>query len=425
MKEFVENIIARVGILQSIPSEFVYLAFVIIIGFAYMFGFVALVSGINTYLERRISGRMQSRIGCNRVGPEGLLQFMTDGLKLIMKEDIIPSSADPILFRLAPYLVFISCFMSFAVIPFFKNVAFSNINIGLFYMLSIASLAVVGILMSGWSSNNKWALLGAIRSTAQIISYEIPAALCLLVPVLLTSSLNMTEIAEAQRGGVWNWFANPLVRPFGFIAAIVFFIASLSELNRTPFDLPEAESELVSGYNTEYSGMRFGIFFVAEFANIFLSSALFATAFLGGYTKARIDIVFGTIVGFFALSAAFKSLSYFVHFIKNVLEKPENFFIHINNSMPIKFPTIIKIATWVISFLLSALLYRFSEGYMFSFAIRIMFFIAKVFMLVFVIMWLRWTLPRYRIDQLMSLCWKKLVPIAFVSAVGTAFLLAI
>ena len=421
MKELADNLIGRFEVFQTIPVELVYIALMLIFGLILLFGFVALSSGFNTYLERRISARMQSRVGCNRVGPEGLLQFALDGLKLIMKEDIIPTSSDKILFRLAPYLVFMGSFMSFAVIPFTTNFTLANLNIGIFYLLSIASVAVVGILMSGWSSNNKWALLGAVRSTAQIISYEIPVALCLLIPVLLSSTLNMTNIAEAQKGGMYHWFINPILYPFGFIGAIVFFIASLSEINRTPFDLPEAESELVSGFNTEYSGIRFGIFFVAEFANITLAALLFSIAFLGGYTKSLLDIPFGTVVGFFAISIALKTCSYGWNFINNLIKNPKNLFLIIDNSMPVQFPNWLKYSTWVVSFLITVILYKLSD----FFVLRILFFIAKAYMIVFIIMWIRWTLPRYRIDQLMALCWKKLVPIAFISAVGTAFLMVI
>jgi len=326
LKELADFLVNRFEFLNLVPIELIYFSFMMFFGFVLLFGVAVLSSGFNVYLERRVAGRMQSRIGCNRVGPEGLFQFAVDGLKLILKEDIIPKSADSYLFRLAPYLVFMGCFMSFAVIPFAKGITLSNLNIGLFYLISIASLSVVGILMAGWSSNNKWALLGAVRSTAQIISYEIPAALCLLVPVLLTSSLNMTVIAEAQKGGIMHWHANPLIHPFGFLAAIIFFIASLSELNRTPFDLPEAESELVSGFNTEYSGMRFGMFFTAEFANIFVASALFVTAFLGGYTKSLLDVVFGTIAGFFVISLFFKGFSWAYNVFVNTIGKPKNFF---------------------------------------------------------------------------------------------------
>lgn len=429
MKVLTDRLIESFDLLQTLPYWAVYLTLVLAFGLAVLFMVTALSSGLNTYIERRISGRMQSRVGCNRVGPEGLLQFGMDGLKLMLKEDIIPASADPYLFRLAPYLVFMGCFMSFAVLPFAGNWAISNINIGLFYVLSIASLAVVGVLMSGWASNNKWSLLGAIRSTAQIISYEIPVALTLLIPVLFASTLNLTQISESQSGGIFNWYINPIAYPFGFVAAAVFFIASLAELNRTPFDLPEAESELVSGYNTEYSGMRFSIFFVAEFANIFMASALFAIAFLGGYTRSIADIFFASIAGFFIISLIFKSVSYLQHLIANILRDPGNFFLHLNNSQPDKFHKLLKILIWVISICSTAVIY-FLEPTLTEFiagipALRIAFFVTKIYFIIFIIMWIRWTLPRFRVDQLMYLCWTQLIPLAFIAAVGSAFLIAV
>ncbi len=429
MKYLADILINKFELLQSCPEWIIYLGVMLFFGFILLFGVCALSSGFNTYLERRISGRMQSRVGCNRVGPEGLIQFAADGLKLILKEDIIPKSADSYLFRLAPHLVFMGCFLGFAVIPFSDGWTFANLNIGLFYVLSVGSLAVVGVLMSGWSSNNKWALLGAVRSTAQIISYEIPVALTLMVPVLLASTLNLNDIALAQQGGIFNWFANPFKYPFGFIAAVILFTAYLAELNRTPFDLPEAESELVSGYNTEYSGIRFGVFFTAEFANIFLAAAIFATAFMGGYTRSILDIPFATVACFFGIVIAIKVLSWFQNLVFNTLKDPKNFFIHVNNSQPEKLPRWLMGIIWIIGFVTATFIYAIEpavEKFLLDIPVlRIGFFIIKIYILVFIIMWLRWTLPRFRVDQLMKLCWTQMIPLAFITAVGTAVLMVI
>lgn len=296
--------------------------------------------------ERKVSAYMQDRVGPKRVGPFGLLQTIADAIKLLLKEDIIPQNVDRKLFILAPYLVFVCSFAVFAAIPFGRRLLASDLNIGIFYVMAISSVIVLGIIMAGWSSNNKWSLLGAMRSAAQIVSYEIPLGISILTVVMLVGSLRMQDIVGAQAGGIfslrdrWIIFDNP----FTFLAFFVYFLSALSEVNRTPFDLPEAESELVAGFHTEYSGMRFAMFFLAEYANIFAVSAIAATLFLGGWA--------GILPG-----------------------------------------------------------YVFLEG--------IPGFLIKVSALVFVIMWLRWTLPRLRVDQLMSVCWKYLIPIAFFNLIGT------
>lgn len=310
---------------------------------------MALIAGFLTYLERKVAGHMQARLGPNRVGPYGLLQFVADGIKLILKEDIVPARADRPLFRFGPYLVFTGSFAVFAVLPFGERLVAADLNIGLFYVLAITSIEVVGLLMAGWASNNKWALLGAMRSAAQSISYEIPVALTFLLPILLAGSMSLQGIIKAQSGGFgllgWNVFHSP----FALLAFFVGFTAMVAEINRTPFDLPEAESELVAGYNTEYSGMRFAFFFLAEYANIFVISLIASAIFLGGWQLPS--------------------------FLKPVLP----------------------------------------FGLLGSFVL-----LAKAFILVFVVLWLRWTLPRVRIDQLMEVCWKYLTPMALVCLVGSA-----
>lgn len=298
--------------------------------------------------ERKISAHMQDRLGPMRVGGwHGWAQTIADILKLIQKEDIIPSAADSLLFTLSPYVVFVGSYAAFAAIPFSAAYVGSEINIGLFYIISISSLVVIGLLMAGWSSNNKWSLFGAMRSAAQIVSYEIPVAVALLAVVMVVGSFDLQQINQAQSGPIWNWFIFQKF-PFLFMAFLIYFVASLAEVNRTPFDIPEAESELVAGYHTEFAGMKFALFFLAEYANMFAVSAIATTLFLGGWNSPFGDFLSGPIWG-------------------------------------------------------------------------LIWFLSKGMGIVFVQMWLRWTLPRLRVDQLMYVGWKVLIPFSFVCIIGVGF----
>jgi NADH-quinone oxidoreductase subunit H len=300
------------------------------------------------WLERKISAHMQDRLGPMRTGGwHGWAQTIADILKLLQKEDIIPAAADKRLFILAPYVVFVGSFAAYAAIPFSAAYVGSSINIGLFYIIAISSLVVVGILMAGWASNNKWSLFGALRSAAQIVSYEIPIALSLLAVVMIVGSFDLQEINRAQSGMFWHWFIFQKF-PFLFVAALIYFVASLAEVNRTPFDIPEAESELVAGYHTEFGGMRFALLFLAEYANMFAVSAIASTVFLGGWNSPFGDFMSGPWWGAF----------------------------------------------W---------------------------FISKGMVFVCVQMWLRWTLPRLRVDQLMYVGWKVLIPFSFAIVIGVGF----
>jgi NADH-quinone oxidoreductase subunit H len=310
--------------------------------------------------ERKVSAFMQDRIGPNRAGPKGSLQTVADILKMMQKEDMIPHAADKKLFIFAPYLVFIGSFAGFAALPFSSFYIGSPINLGVFYIIAISSLGAVGILMAGWASNNKYSLYGAMRSVAQIVSYEIPALLSVIAVLMVVGKLNLNEISELQTSSIFNWyiFGGPiegiqkfLLIPFIVIAFIIFFIASLAEVNRTPFDIPEAESELVAGFHTEYTPMKFAMFFLAEYANMFLVAAISVSLFFGGWQSP-----FG----------------------------------YLGNSLNI--PWLIPIE-------------------------QLFWFIGKGLFFVFVQMWLRWTLPRLRVDQLMNVCWKYLIPYAFINLI--------
>lgn len=303
-------------------------------------GFFAFLGLVLVFMERKVSAYMQLRVGPNRVGYKGSLQTLADTIKLVVKEGLRPAGADSFLFNFAPYLVLIASMLLMAPIGFAKDVQIWDINIGVLYISAVSSISVIGILMAGWSSNNKYSLLGAMRSGAQIVSYELSAGLAILTIVILCGSLRISDIIASQEDGWWIFKGHiPAI-----IAFVLYIIAVTAETNRAPFDLAEAESELTAGFHTEYSGMRFALFFLAEYVNIFIVCAIGATLFLGGWMPFHI----GTWEGF----------NHVMDFIPSSL--------------------------W---------------------------FMGKTFFLIFVIMWFRWTFPRLRIDQLLDLEWKYLLPI--------------
>ena len=305
------------------------------------------------WAERRVSAFIQNRLGPNRVGPAGLFQAPADVVKLFMKEDIVPLRANKFIHTLAPIISIGVAMTTFAVIPFGDHITIlgrdiklmiADVNIGVLYILALTSLGVYGITLSGWSSNNKYSLLGGLRSSAQLISYELSMGLSVVGVIMVAETLRLDRIVELQAGFAWNAFLTPI----GFIT---FLVASFAETNRLPFDLPEAEPELVGGYHTEYSGMKFGTFFLAEYANMITSSALIVTLFLGGWQFPYLET--------FGLSPLWMS--------------------------------IIQICT----------------------------FIAKVGAVLFFFIWIRWTIPRFRYDQLMNLGWKVMLPLALLNIAVT------
>ncbi|MFA6542092.1 MAG: complex I subunit 1 family protein [Bacteroidota bacterium] len=341
-----ENFIALLSdpIVAAILIAFIPLVFILVYALVVLYG------------EMKMAAHIQNRLAYMENGWHGTLQPFADMLKLLQKEDIIPAAADKLFFIMAPYLVFVGTYASFAVLPFSSGFIGSNIDLGVFYLVAVSSLVVVGLLMSGWASNNKWSLFGALRSAAQIVSYEIPGVLAILGVVMVLGSMNLQEMTKLQDGGIQNWLILggnfPLGQklalvPFMVILFFIYLLSSMAEVNRTPFDLPEAESELVQGYNTEYSGMKFAIFYLAEYANLFLVSAVVVTMFFGGWTSPFGSFMSGPVWSAF----------------------------------------------W---------------------------FVAKGMFFVFFNVWLRWTLPRLRVDQLMYVSWKVLTPFALacVMAVG-------
>jgi NADH-quinone oxidoreductase subunit H len=347
MQQWIDSLVSSSALLQELPRGFLY-TIGIALACTLVLLFTSLLAGEIVWLERRVSGRMQARIGPNRVGFQGLLQFLADGLKLLSKEDIIPKTADRAVFLLAPIIVYMGAFAAFAVVPFGYGLVPADMNIGLFLVLSITSIEVVGVIMAGWASNSKWAVLGAMREVAQMISYEMPLAISALAIVVLGGTLNLTDFVVQQEGWLWNWYV--FRGPFAFAAFFIFFTAALASLKRAPFDLPEAESELVAGFHTEYTGFRFAVFFLAEYTAMMLFAMVTAVVFLGGWSPGfPVDLTgpFARWIGFLVL-------------------------------------------------------------------------FAKTAFLLFVMIWIRWSLPRFRIDRVMYLCYKVLLPLSVVCVVGIA-----
>jgi NADH-quinone oxidoreductase subunit H len=310
-----------------------------------LLGFVTVYAMFAIWMERKVAAHMQVRFGPMETGGwHGWAQSLADAVKLLFKEDLIPAQANKVLFWIAPAVVFCGVFAGFVAIPFAVGVQIADVDLGLFFIIAVAAVEVVGVIMAGWASNSKYSLFGAVREAAQVVSYEVPAAVALLVPILVVGSLRLGDFNAWQEQHGWLVLRNPFLP----VAALIYFIASLAGCKRAPFDLPEAESELVSGFHTEYSGMRFSFFFLEEYASMFVSSLLVATLFFGGWTLPFVNV-----------SAA-----------------------------PVP--------------------------------VGIVVLLAKAFFFIFVQMWLRWTLPRLRVDQMMAMGWKYLLPWALLCVVGTA-----
>ena len=306
------------------------------------------------YFERKFAGFFQSRVGPNYAGPYGVLQSFGDMAKLLSKEDLTPEWSDKPVFRLAPYILFVPGFLVMALVPFGStlkigsheiNLVIANFDAGVLMFLALGSIAVYGIVFAGWASNNHWSLLGGLRQGAQMISYELAMGLALVGVLLTANSLNFQQIVAGQSGNFWNWYFIPQI-----VAFVIFFVASIAELNRAPFDLAEAEQELVAGHMTEYSGMRWGLFMFGEYVNMVVMSAVIATLFFGGY------------------KAPFTALDFIPGFI------------------------------WLVG---------------------------KVLFFIFMYMWIRWTLPRYRYNQLMDIGWKVFLPIAIANLAVTAYIVSV
>lgn len=315
------------------------------------------VAAYSTYAERKVAAFMQDRIGPDRAGPFGILQPMADGLKMFMKEEIIPTVSNKFLFILGPSLAMLTALMTGVVVPWSGNInigdysfplQIADINIGILYVFGVVSFGVYGIMIGGWASNNKYSMLGALRASSQMISYEIAMGLALVALIMKTGSLSLGEIVRQQDGSMWN----VVYQPLGFL---IFLICAFAETNRAPFDLPECETELVGGYHTEYSSMKLGFYLFAEYINIFISSAIISSLYFGGYN------------------------------------------IPFQNHLPI-------------------------DGNVLS-ILQFAFFFGKIIFFIFFFMWVRWTIPRFRYDQLMNLGWKILIPLAIFNILATGVLM--
>ena len=317
------------------------------------------IAAYQTYFERKLAGWIQDRVGPDRAGPFGILQPIADGVKMFMKEDFTPANADKWLFILGPGIAMFTSLITSSIIPwgtdlqlFGRSISLqvAEINIGILFAFGIISIGVYGIMIGGWASNNKYSLFGAIRASSQMISYELAMGISAITIIMISGSLDLRAIVESQHGMNWNIFYQP-------VAFVVFFICALAETNRAPFDLPECENELIGGYHTEYSSMKLGLFLFSEYVAMFVSSALMAILFFGGYNFPGMD--------------------------------------YLKDS-----PNLLSI-------------------------ISVMVFFAKIFGFIFVFMWIRWTIPRFRFDQLMHLGWKVLIPIALVNMLITGFVVAL
>lgn len=338
---------------RPLISYDLWLYLIIVIAAMLLIGFMLVSAIFSVWLERKVAGRIQDRLGPTRVGGKfGWLQTLADGMKLLVKEDIIPDAADHMLFRVGPYIALAGSFVAFLALPFGNGAVAKEMNVAVFFMLAVMSTEVFGIILIGYGSGSKWSLFGGMREAAQMVSYEIPMALCILVPVIVAGSMNLNAVSLQQRGFWWNWLV--FHDPFTFAAFWTYFTCAMASCKRAPFDLAEAESELVAGFHTEYSGFRWLVIFMAEYGSMFAVSGIANLMFLGGWS----------------LGLGFEMTDVLGTFFGNVV----NVFV----------------------------------------------FIFKGWFLVFVMMWVRWTLPRLRIDQVMMMCLKYLVPISCVLLMGVS-----
>jgi NADH-quinone oxidoreductase subunit H len=364
-----------------------------------------LLAGYIVLMERKVMADMQARLGPMRVGPHGLLQPIADAVKLLLKENIIPDKADRLMFWFAPLVSVTMALLAYSALAIGPAFQIADLNIGLLFILAVSSLGIYGIVLGGWASNSHYSLLGALRSAAQLVSYETAAGLALISVLLLAGSLSMKDIVQAQSDqGVWFGFSVP----FGFF---IYLVGSIAETNRAPFDLPEAESELVAGYMTEYSGFRWSLYFLAEYANMVIVAGVATTLFLGGWLRpgARYhEQIPGTSIEFLDALPALLTLGVALYCVSLVRKQPVKI-------QKIVMALVAGLCVIIASVLAGAL---FAPPAVMQGIHGAFWFMAKVFAYIYAFLWIRFTFPRYRFDQLMRLGWRFLIPLALVNVIG-------
>jgi NADH-quinone oxidoreductase subunit H len=395
----VDILAANMGIVRFVVAATIVLLVTIPIAF------------LNIYLEMKVIALMNLRLGPDRVGPWGSLLSVVHGLKVLMKEDFTPTGADPVVFTWAPVVTYSAAVMTVLVLPFAPGLYGQDFNIGLLYFFAVGGLGVVGLLMGGWSSFNKYSLLGGLRSAAQIISYEIPLTLSVVGLLILAGTMSLNTIVQQQAGWFTDWYV--FRQPLGFL---IFFIAATAEGNRTPFDLTEADSEIVSGFSTEYSGMRFGFFYFAEYVNVFILSGLTVVLFLGGWNAPFPMPLVSIPIDLSAMGLPLIFLIALVPPIGTLLFAAPFFLLR--SSM-----------RWWVALIIGFLLFNVVAGGLvfawaflsFDWVAGLVWFLVKTFGFVFAFVWMRGTLPRVRVDQLMNFAWKWLLPASLLNLFVTAF----
>jgi len=357
------------------------------------FVILSLIVAYLAYAERKILAKLQVRIGPMRVGPHGLLQPIADVLKLLLKEDVVPAEADKIVFLLAPIISVVAVFAAFALVPFAPNFIITDVNVGILFLVGVSSLGIFGIILGGWASNSHYPLLGALRSTAQLVSYEVALGFAIVSALLLASTLSMRGIVEAQASrGIWFVFLQP-------VAFCILFIASIAETNRNPFDLPEAESELVAGFHTEYSGFRFALYFMAEYTAMILVSCIATVLFLGGWLRPFANTATFDFLDYTPIVVCAAATAWCVVEALRTNWRTQQFVL-----------TLLALgAAGMTLLLLVPAVLAATQG--------VFWFLAKVFLFLFGFIWFRGTFPRYRFDQLMRIGWHFLIPVAIVNVI--------
>jgi len=369
-------------------------------------GLMPLVAGYVVLMERKLMADMQARLGPMRVGPQGLLQPIADAVKLLIKEDVIPTMVDKWVFWLAPCITVATAFVAFSVVPFSPHFVITDLNIGVLFILAVSSVGILGIILGGWAANSHYPLLGSLRSTAQMVSYEVVMGFAIVAVLLMSGTLSMVETVKAQAES-HRWFLFG-VFPFGLIAFFMYLVAAMAETNRAPFDLPEAESELVAGFMTEYSGFRWALYFLAEYCNIVIVSSIAVTLFLGGWLRPFPSVRW---LSWLDYAAPIGSLLVVGWLCLYLLPRNRRLFDRaILAAVALAFLALAALFAWP----------AFNELFR-----GVFWFLAKVTVIIYSFMWFRFTFPRYRYDQLMRLGWRLMIPLGIANVIAIGIVLVL